>query len=607
MRKLLKLVGWLVALGSLTFLVWVAVRPETRAEPVNKPADGEGVEHLSFGKGNKKQIKFRASRQRNADNNESYYDEFVAEIEPKNANGEIITASSDLAFVFNSAFNIELKGHVRIESPTLLLTGPYLLLKDQNHLSSDQTMEFRIRDISGTAAKGLVYSMVDEVVKLFAVKGKMMKDGILHDFSCRELTLDRGRHLLHLAGQIGMDGGGKVLSCERLSITFDDQMREIQKVAAVENVRLVSRADSEGKGVNRYEFTSGRMGATYTGGVMDHSELRENAELSIKTPAGEITSNSEVFVCRVDPQSGNLRAVDMPVKGEWTYRAPDGFFFTSANQGRFLFDEEGELNNSEAKGEVDFKIDEYTGGGDRLVYQPRVGKARVSGPGTWIKKKGRLVYGKGGIDVDTKKNELSSDNWVLSSVTMKGRPPFGSEPVMINARSVTLLDRENRIRYSGSVVVSQDKLKLLCGNLLLADEELTAEQDVVFSFQGKDGPVTLRGDTLRIQGRTEPVITLSGQAQAFVGDKQIAAKLITLKWDKRGKDLQTLLAENGVRFIGGTYQTDSDNLNWDLEREMMNFRGRVTIRREGAFESRGEEVEINVRTQELRILTRSAR
>lgn len=607
MRKLVKTVIWLAVSATVVFLVWLAVMPEKQAVPDTNLVHGKGVDYTNFPGEKKKRIKFKASQQRKGEGQGSYFDGFTAEIEPKHAKGEVINASSDLAIFMDSGNHIELKANVRIESPSLLLTGPYLLLKNQNYLSSEQPMVFRLKEISGKAAKGMIYSMLEEVVKLFGVKGRMMKDGVMHDFSCQELSLNREKHVLLMNGEVSMDGGGKILNCERLSITFDDRMEEIQKVAAVEDVRLVSRERTVDQGTNRYEFKAGRMGASYVSGLMETSELREHVELTILTPKGEILSLSEVFVCQVDPPSGNLRTVEMPVRGEWTYQGPDRFFFTSALKGKFQFDETGELSSSEAKGDVDFKIDEYSGGGDRLVYQPRNGKARVSGPGTWIRKKGQLFYGKGGIDVDTTRNDLSSTNWVMSSVSMKGRPPFASAPVMINARSVHLTDRENRILYSGTVEVTQDKVKLKCQDLLLADEELTADRDVLFSFQGKDGPVLLQADSMRISGRKEPVITLEGHAQVLMGDNQVGAQKIVLLWGARQQALKSLQAEKGVHFVGGTYLVDGDSLAWDMEKEMMRFLGRVTIRKGTSFESRGEEVEINVRTQELRILTRSVR
>ncbi len=603
-KKVLTLFLWMLSFALVTAAGWLVLVPEK--PPAGKPlrqADGEGVEILSFTAGDKKQIKIRAARQRNAEDRNRYFDEFEAELEPKSAPGEIIHVFADLAYLYDNATNIDMEGHVRIESTSLQLTAPFLSLKGQNHLSGDKEMTFQLNQISGTARKGLSYSMVDEVIKLFDVSGVMDREGVLHEFRCLEMTISRVEHFLHLQGDVRLEGGGKTLDCQILVVEFDEHMRETKSVLAVDGVRLVTELQDEEQGGRRYEFKSGRMSGNYEQGHLRESELRESVELIIQTAGGEITSQSQVFYVHLDPVSGSLTEVEMPEWGEWTFVGDRRRFSVLCDQGRFFFDDKGELDKSEAKHFVTFKMDDYTGGGDELLYQPKRNFISISGPGTWVRRGAQLFHGKT-IEVNTSRNELNSLNGVVSSVAMKGRPPFSSEPVMISAKTVSLEDQTDRIRYSGNVELSQEKLLLRCQDLVITEKELTAEKSALFSFQNKTDSVLVMGDSFRISGLSEPQIIVKGKARLVLADNKVESERLVMNWNVDTKGLSTVISEEKVYFSGLGYEVNSDILLWSLDDERLRFNGNVLVKKGKEFESRGEEVEIESRTRVLKILTR---
>lgn len=603
-RKILKLAGWLAALTALAASVWLIFMPEPQVEKTQRVADGEGVEIISFAVGNKKQIRIKARLQRNAEGRDRHFEGFEAEIEPKSAQGEVFHAFSDHAYLFNNEYNIELNDNVRIESKSLLLTGPHLLLKDKNYLTGKDEMSFRLNQVSGKAKKGLNYNMLKEIVKLFDVDGVMDWEGSPHTFRCRELTVTRTAHRVHFLGDVFIEGAGKKLVCQRMAVDFDDAMKETKSVLAVDDVQLISSPSPGTEDKNRYAYKAGRMLGIYQGGLLRESELHGTVELDIDTPSGHVSGRSESFRVRLDEVGGFVKQVEMPGRGEWSYQGERRNFQVTGNQGRFDFDDRGELAESESNGQVDFKLNAYSGQGDKLIYKPKRNLAVISGPGTWIRKRGQLFHGKS-IEVDTARNALQSGNGVTSSVTLKKRPPFSAEPVMIRAATVDLEDRQGSIRYTGSVEVTQEKLKLRCQDLYIADQEIVADRDVLFSFQEGDDKVLLTGAKIRIvNNKKTPKITVEGKARLIMAENQVTAGTLTLNWTS-GQGLSTILADKPVHFQDKQYQVDADKLEWDRNRGKMRFTGTVTVDKGRDFRSKGEEVELDTRTQQLRILSRS--
>ncbi len=603
-RRVLKLLLWLAGTGILVAAAWLMLMPGPVEKIQKREADGEGVEIISFTAGNKKQIRISARRQRNAEGNNRYFDDFEAELEPKSPKSETIHVYSRIAYLFNDDYNIEMKDNVRIESKSLLLTGPYLLLKEKNYLTGDREMDFRLNQVTGKAGKGLNYNMLTEIIKLFEVAGVMDWEGEPHHFKCQELTITRTSHRMHFKGDVVIEGAGRKLVCQRMAVDFDDQMKETRAVLAVENVQLFSYPLPGDEDKNRYAYKAGRMSGTYENGILRESELRQSVELKIFTPKGEVTGSSNVFFVRLDPAAGSIRQVEMPGKGDWSYRGKKRNFEVTGDRGRFDFDEHGELSRSESNGLVSFKLDAYSGEGDKLVYSPGRNRATVSGPGTWIRKKGQLFHGKS-IEVNTARNALNSNQGVASSVTLRNRPPFSVEPLMIRAGTVDLEDRQGSIRYTGSVEVTQEGLKLRCRDLLIADKEISAEGNVLFSFRDKDREVLLKGEKIVVSGGKKPVIDVREKAKVIMGDNQILAGGLVLNWQPNNRGIGSISAEKEVRFTGVEYKTVSDRMIWDLEGEKMRFTGNVTVEKGKEFQSRGEEVEIDTKTQQLRILTRS--
>lgn len=603
-RRFLKTILWLTGIGVLAAAAWLMLMPDPVVETEKREADGEGVEIISFTAGNKKQIRIVARRQRNAEGNNRYFDDFEAELEPKGPKSEPVHVYAELAYLFNNDFNIEMRNNVRIESKSLLLTGPYLLLKDKNYLTGDREMNFRLNQVSGKAGKGLNYNMLKEVIKLFEVEGVMDWEGTAHHFKCRELTITRASRRLHLLGDVVIEGAGRKLVCQRMAVDFDDQMQETRAVLAVENVQLFSSPQPGSEDRNRYSYKAGRMSGSYENGMLKESELRQAVELKIFTPKGEVDGSSDVFYVRLDPAAGRIRQVEMPAKGKWTYRGKKRNFEVLGDRGRFDFDEEGELVRSESNGAVSFRLDAYSGEGDRLLYTPGRSRAVVSGPGTWIRKRGQLFHGKS-IEVNTARNSLNSRQGVASSVTLNDRPPFSAEPVMIRAETVDLEDRQGSIRYTGSVEVSQKGLRLQCQNLLIAKGEIVADGKVVFSFQNQDQNVLLAGEKLAVSGGKKPLIQVHNQAKVILEDNQILAGGLMIRWRSGNQGIGSIEAEREVRFTGVEYRTESDRMDWNLEGKKMLFTGNVTVEKGKEFQSRGEEVEIDTQTQQLRILTRS--
>jgi len=606
-KKLLKIFLWTLNLSVVCFLGWLLLMPEMPVETQVRSADGEGIVSLRFTP-DKKDIKIRAVRQRNAENGNYYLDGFQAEIESNQ--GDLFHVYADQAYIFNHGHNSELERNVRIESESLHLTGEYLLLKDLYFLASQKEMAFVVKQTSGTARKGISYNMKDEVIKLFDVSGVMDWQGVPHQFQCEELTISRTIHRLHFNKNVIIEGAGKRLMCQRMAIDFDDQMRETKAVLAVGDVQLFSSPLPKEDIGNRYEFKAGRMQGVYEQGHLQESELRESVELSIFTPKGEVKGDAEVFFVRLDPVGGFLKEVEMPVWGTWSYEGEQRSFSVTGDQGLFDFDQNGELASSESKGFVSFKLDNYSGEGDTLSYQPASNKALISGMGSRIRKKGQLFHSKT-IEVNTTLNVLKSENGVTSSVTLKKRPPFSAKPVMVRAQTVELEDRQGQIHYTGNVEVSQDKLRLRCQDLIIADQEIVADKDVLLSFQDQSETVLLSGGTIRISGQKEPVIVVENvdkKAQVIMGVNQIVSKKMTLNWNPANQGgIGRILAKDQVRFKGDTYLADSDILDWDLNEEKMCFLGNVIVKKGKDFESKGEEVEIDTRSQKLRILNRSSK
>ena len=605
-RNLLTPLYWILSLTVLGLATWLMLMPDPVVPQPKREADGKGVEITSFSGRNKKQIRIWATRQRNTDDRNCYFDQFRAEITPDSPDGEIINAYATEAYLFNNSHNIELRGDVRVESKSLLLKGPYLLLKDQKHLSSEEEISYFLRQVSGSAHKGLRYNMQKEVIKLFAVRGLMEREDGRFLYQCRELTLYRAEHRLHFLDQVVIDGAGRRLSCQRLAIDFDREMKEVSAALAVGKVRVTAQPPEAGQQGNRYTIKSGRMQGLYEQGLLQKAEYREGVAITIVTPSGELSSKSDVLLMTMDPQSGAVREIEIPVSGEWSMKRGKRGFAVRADQGRLLFDAQGELVSSEGKGKVVFRIDDFTGEGDQLVYRPGKNSAVVSGEGSWIKKESQLFHGKS-LSLDTAANELSSSDGVVSSISLKGRPPFQADPVMIHAQTVHLQDRRNRIQYKGRVRVSQRKLNLGCEMLQVSDDGIEAEKDVVFRFEDNERPVLLRGGKLSIVGRKKPQITITEKANLIIDNNQILAETLVMEWGEGQAGIDSVRGQKAVEFEGSGYQTRSDNLFWNLQKEMMRFTGEVTIKKGKDFESKGEEVELDTKTQQLRILTRSGR
>ena len=302
----------------LAGLLLVILAPAKKGAGAKKAADTEieGVDltYLSFNKDNEKKLEVRCRESQKMADGRLLMKKITATIFKADKLDKDIRISADSGYTRDEFNDFFLQGNALITSPSFTLSGPSFDLKDMNVLSTGDAVAFKLRDVTGRAAKGLYYVIRNKYMRMFQTRGVMTRAGKAYDFQAQTLRVVEKKDQLLMDRDASVAGAGSVLRADRIVLQFGPDFVQVESAVADGNCYFQTRETGAAGQRRSREITAKHIKLNYDDqGRPQKIDVAGDGEISlaedkdvghIRSGAIEISLNSETQIHRKDPGPG---------------------------------------------------------------------------------------------------------------------------------------------------------------------------------------------------------------------------------------------------------------------------------------------------------------
>jgi lipopolysaccharide export system protein LptA len=169
------------------------------------------------------------------------------------------------------------------------------------------------------------------------------------------------------------------------------------------------------------------------------------------------------------------------------------------------------------------------------------------------------------------------------------------------AKAMEMTRRGDLIRFRDNVTLFQEDVELHAGELLFenASQRMTCRSDAELKFVSENEPVELRGQAI-VFNHAERKAVISGNASLTQAGNVLGGRQIELDFDP-GNELESILARDNVVFSRDNLSARSGALHWPYRKKVIWFRNSAQITRKDAGTTRGQELILNLSTNEITV------
>ncbi len=596
------IIAWsLLAALLLVGLLWVRNRPGGAAAAAKTPeGEVEGIDltYLTFNLDNEKKLQVQCAESQKGDDDTLRMKQIVATLYRVDKLGEDIRVAADSGRAGNEFNDFFLEGDVRISSPRFTLSGRSFDLKSLDLLSSQDAVEIRLNPVSGRAAGGMVYVIQAKLMKLLDFKGVMIRDERPFDFQARLLRVNRKQNWLLMEGDVRVEGARSALRARRVLMQFDPDFAQAQWALATGECLFDTRqAGDDGQRLDK-EIAAERIKLLYGDqGRLRLLEVRERATISTSSREGKSRLLSDAVDITLDPETQILREARMLARG------------TLASEGRenlrvdclildAAYDPAGELTAVQAKGECRFVTDDFSGVSQRLDYDASSGEIGISGPNSTIES-GKNRFQSRHFRMQTGSKRITGEQGVKATI-IPGRKSalLGAKPVFVTADELETSQKDDASRFTGRVSLFQDEVELHAGELLFGGGgALSCRGGAELKFANDGQPLVLHGQAIDLDAGGGRIV-IERDARLEQGANSLAARRIELVFGPDDR-LQDVFAFDAASFRKEDIEGRGQALHWQYARQSVVFRERAEIRRRGAGTTRGQELHLDLASNQI--------
>lgn len=575
--------------------------PETM--PADFSADGLGMEQAIFDGDNRRIIELKSSRSRKGEKDRIYMEDLDARVLSKGRMSEDIHVTGEEGYVENNYHNFLVRKNAAITSKSFTLKAKRFFLKDRALLRSQDTVTFNLRNLEGTAAKGLTYYLKQNLIKLFGVRGVHRRRGGEYHFQADILWFMEDEHKLILEKNAGIQGPDSQLKGNWISITFDSENKVVRETKSQGNVHLHTEQSQDPPRMRNIRCGI-LTGLHDENGDIHNLKLVHNVMVNLRRGERRSRIRSEILDVYFLPGGEKLDRIDVPSGGE-VLNTGGSQFTALADRMHFTF-KDGELATWNGEGNGSLRSRDFSCRSDRIDYNAPKGMILLKGKECRVIN-GRNVFIAPNFSIHTEKKWLRGEGNVRTTFHPKRpQPPFTAQPFFIRSQEVLLLDQKGTVRFTGSVQLLQDAAGLSAKSLTLnPDKHLQANKMVRLTFKSQDDEIEVWGDKL-VFDPEKGNLTILDKGGIQSGETRLDADGLIISFSK-DDHLKNISAEGSIRFHKDDISGESDKVFWDFAGRNMRFQGNASLSKKQGGKAEGEILEMDLESNHVRVRSQRQR
>jgi lipopolysaccharide transport protein LptA len=592
-------------LSIIAILVYVffGLRSQTGTDyKVENLADGEGMRFGAYNKDNRQVLELKCSESQMGEKDRMYMKNIEGLIFKKGKMNKDLRIFGDEGFVENNFHNFFVEKNARLESADFIIKSPSFTLKDRAELHSAAQVSYSTKGLNGKATKGMSFFLKVNTLKFFETNGIFKRDNRLFNYQSEVLWFIEKERVLVLEKDAVIRDEKSVLRSEWVTMQFDEKLEELTETTSQKNSYLFIE-DLEKKETK--EIKSQNIRSLYDeNGQMTQLTVINNAEILLKNPNNNTRISSNTIDMYFDGPTGKSKSAVIPSRGMVVNRGKTRFKVTS-DKIDIQYDEEGQLSFCQGEGNTRFLIQKYKGTTDTISYDIKKNNILLNGENSKLINEQNTFYSSQ-FKINTEEKILTSGQGVKSVILLENNGLlFSDASIFINARKVSLLEKENKFVYNKNVKLNQGDVTMEAGNLDISQENsIVATGNVVLSFKNSGKELTLKGKRLVMDSVTKSIEL--EERSAIKSDTNILMAATILITFNNNNEIEKITGREKVHFIKDDLSGYSDRVEWDFKNDIMVLRGSPSIQKEGGGKTTGRVLKIELKSGKITILSTSS-
>ncbi len=602
--KFRKAAKYFIVISLLALVVYIVTGFKSQAPDQENfyefEADGEGMVHEIFDDESRKIIELKAAQAKKSGEDRTDMKVVRGLILKKNRLNKDVQIYGDEGYTENNYYNFYVEKNARLKSEDFDIKSHNFFLKDRAILTSKEKVIYETKELKGVAKKGMEFHINNNVLRFYNTRGHYKKDNRDFAFKTDSLWVIDKQNQVIMEKHVVIREQKSILRSGWLSMEFSEEFKHIKKASSLRDSYLYmeDRESLESK-----EIKAGSITSFYDEtGKLEFVSVVRNAEVMLKDQDNHTMITADALEMTLNPDSGSISKVVIPVPGqvESTGKAK---FRIIADQMKADYDDQAMMEKCHAEGNCDFIIDEYSGYADDLVYNIKTDTILLDGQKTRLATQNNTFDSKT-FKVNTKEKTLTSAGDIKSTIQLKeGGVLFKEHPIFVNAKKLSLFEKDNRVIYEQKVSLLQDDIGLSANRLEIANnDDIELSGSVSLSFKSGDKEVRLKGDRCTFNSK-EKAIELMDNAGINSDDNVLTSDRLLIRFNDKN-ELSEIVGEGGIDFTKEDLSGTAGKVTWSFQDDTMTFEQNPQVVKKKGATTYGEVLKINLNNSIITILSR---
>ncbi len=601
-----KILSWaaVVAVAAVALVLTVLfLRPKKGDAPkaVDTEIEGVNLTYYDFDRNNQKKLEVRCRESQKQGEDQLLMKGITATIFKADKLGKDIHITADAGTASGNFNTFFVHDHARIFSSDFSLASQSFLLKDRDILSSQDIVDFELKDIRGRAGQGLQYYINQKMLKLYGSKGVLIREGRTYDFRSRVFNVIQKTNVLILEKNAELVGNGATVRSDWLSLQFDGEFANLQIASAIGNSYFRSTTARDGGQEQSREIFAKLIRMTYDAqGRLQQVQVLGNGQIVLVDAGNKGLMKSESIEISLRAETQTLETVRTLSRGALASQGRDNIKI-KADSLLASYGKDGVLERVQAEGSCEFVTDDFSGTAARLDYDAANFRVGTFGKDAAVTSKKNTFHSSQFL-IQTRLRLLSSDKGVKANlIPEKKNVLLKAKPVFVTAASMQMSEKGMVTGFKGKVKLFQDEIELQAGELLYdtRSNRIACRGNADLKFLSDNEPVVLHGQTMAFQAG-ELKIVLEGDGRMKQAENLLSAPKIELAFNRSDR-LENITAADQVAFSKKDLSGKAQQLFWNFIKKTILFRNAAEITKKDAGTTRGQELRFDLNTNEIEV------
>ncbi len=494
--------------------------------------------------------------------------------------------SGNSGYVENEYKNFLLKGKAIIESKNILLTSNNFFMEGSSLIKNKTPTNFKLTNLEGVARKGLNYHMEIGAIDLWNVSGTYIRSGKKYKFKCKRLMVLNKFNRLVFKGNAEISGDDSTMRGREIILKFTKDFKNLIRT----DIRGKSYFRTKGEKRGEFSEMSGRkiIAAFDKNEKIKKIDILKKGKVVVNKGGSKINASSGIIYIIFNELTAKTKNIKLLRSGRVIASGKRSFDVTSKKID-ISYNDAGEIDLCNARGEASFKMEGYSGNTFRLIYAPPENKISLKGAKS-VLQKGENKFVSSEFGIDTKEGKLSSEDEITSVINLKSENSiFTKSPVFVHSKRVEIDDKSGTVTYNKEVTLFQGDTKLNSDKVKIGNNNsIDVTGSVNLDFKNGEKDIRIVGKSLSIDPEKN-LLEIKGKGALSEGENSLSGDQLTIKFNDK-KAISIIKGDKDIEFKRKEISGKSDKVEWDFIKKIITFISNASLSKSNSGTSKGEKI-----------------